>query len=95
MSYVLVNFKLYAFIDVAYLSFVYSRTDFRNQILDAISVFSMTTQNGLFINSCFAHCQSERQDTWFASDSPVIGNKVTLINIENVAANIEWISTLI
>ncbi|KAL2975213.1 hypothetical protein AAZX31_14G147700 [Glycine max] len=33
-------------------------------------------QNGLFINSCFAHCQSERQDTWFADNSPVIGNKV-------------------
>ena len=95
MSYVLVNFNLYAFIDVAYLSFVYSWKDFRNQMLDAISVFFMTTQNGLFINSCFAYCQSERQDTWFASDSHVIGNKVTLINIENVVANIEWISTLI
>ncbi|EEF47144.1 pectin acetylesterase, putative [Ricinus communis] len=49
--------------------------DFRNQMLDAINVFSMTTQNGLFINSCFSHCQSERQDTWFATDSPVIRDK--------------------
>ncbi|KAJ9187965.1 hypothetical protein P3X46_003372 [Hevea brasiliensis] len=49
--------------------------DFRNQMLKALNVFSMSTQNGLFINSCFAHCQSERQDTWFAADSPLLQNK--------------------
>ncbi|KAF3454751.1 hypothetical protein FNV43_RR05199 [Rhamnella rubrinervis] len=48
---------------------------FRNQMLNSIKRFSMSHQNGLFINSCFAHCQSERQDTWFADNSPVIGNK--------------------
>ncbi|KAF2309729.1 hypothetical protein GH714_004821 [Hevea brasiliensis] len=48
---------------------------FRNQMLEAINVFSMSTQNGLFINSCFAHCQSETQDTWFADDSPLLNNK--------------------
>ncbi|KAM7276355.1 hypothetical protein ACFE04_018221 [Oxalis oulophora] len=49
--------------------------DFRNQMLDALEKFSMSNKNGLFINSCFAHCQSERQDTWFADDSPRFGNK--------------------
>ncbi|GAV87416.1 PAE domain-containing protein, partial [Cephalotus follicularis] len=49
---------------------------FRSQMLNAIKGFSMSRQNGLFINSCFAHCQTERQDTWFADDSPVIRNKV-------------------
>ncbi|KAH7834838.1 hypothetical protein Vadar_020172 [Vaccinium darrowii] len=48
---------------------------FRNHMLNAIRGFSMSRQNGLFINSCFAHCQTERQDTWFADDSPLIGNK--------------------
>ncbi|KAJ8619290.1 hypothetical protein MRB53_027819 [Persea americana] len=48
---------------------------FRNQMLNAIEGVSRSTQNGLFINSCFAHCQTERQDTWFADDSPLIGNK--------------------
>ncbi|PSS08445.1 Pectin acetylesterase [Actinidia chinensis var. chinensis] len=48
---------------------------FRNHMLYAVKRFSMSRQNGLFINSCFAHCQTERQDTWFADDSPVIGNK--------------------
>lgn len=48
---------------------------FRNHMLNAVRHFSMSRPNGLFINSCFAHCQTERQDTWFADDSPVIGNK--------------------
>ncbi|WCJ26822.1 Pectinacetylesterase family protein [Euphorbia peplus] len=54
---------------------------FRNQMLRAIRGFSMSRKNGLFINSCFAHCQSERQDTWFADDSPVIGNKAVAIAV--------------
>ncbi|PWZ15007.1 Pectin acetylesterase 9 [Zea mays] len=29
----------------------------------------------VFINSCFAHCQSELQDTWFTPNSPSIDNK--------------------
>ncbi|OIT35790.1 PREDICTED: pectin acetylesterase 12-like [Nicotiana attenuata] len=48
---------------------------FRNDMLNAVKGFAASTQNGLFINSCFAHCQSERQDTWFADDSPLIDNK--------------------
>ncbi|KAA8545326.1 hypothetical protein F0562_020110 [Nyssa sinensis] len=48
---------------------------FRNHMLNVIKGFSMSRQNGLFINSCFAHCQTERQDTWFADNSPLIGHK--------------------
>ncbi|KAM7478563.1 hypothetical protein LguiA_026776 [Lonicera macranthoides] len=48
---------------------------FRNHMLNVMKGFSMNQKNGLFVNSCFAHCQSERQDTWFADDSPLIGNK--------------------
>ncbi|KAH7867245.1 hypothetical protein Vadar_030875 [Vaccinium darrowii] len=48
---------------------------FRNHMLTAVKGFATTEQNGLFINSCFAHCQTERQDTWFADDSPLIGTK--------------------
>ncbi|KAF7805012.1 Pectin acetylesterase 10 [Senna tora] len=53
-----------------------SYTGFRNKMLNAVRGFSRSNLNGLFINSCFSHCQSERQDTWFADNSPVIGNKV-------------------
>lgn len=55
--------------------------DFRNQMLNAIRGFSMSSQNGLFVNSCFAHCQSERQDTWFADDSPLIANKGIALSV--------------
>lgn len=54
---------------------------FRNQMLRSVRRFSGSKQNGLFINSCFAHCQSERQDTWFADNSPVIGNKAVAIAV--------------
>ncbi|XP_030529536.1 pectin acetylesterase 12 [Rhodamnia argentea] len=54
---------------------------FRNQMLNAIRGFSSSRQNGLFLNSCFAHCQSERQDTWFADDSPTIGNKAIALAV--------------
>lgn len=57
----------------------YFKTGFRNQMLNAVKRFAMSNKNGLFINSCFAHCQTERQDTWFADDSPVIGKKVSLM----------------
>ncbi|KAI4349826.1 hypothetical protein L6164_010376 [Bauhinia variegata] len=55
--------------------------DFRNQMLNGIKDFSRSAQTGLFINSCFAHCQSERQDTWFADDSPLIRNKPIAIAV--------------
>eukprot|EP00262_Sarcandra_glabra_P011470 TRINITY_DN2754_c0_g2_i1.p1 TRINITY_DN2754_c0_g2~~TRINITY_DN2754_c0_g2_i1.p1 ORF type:complete len:416 (-),score=55.45 TRINITY_DN2754_c0_g2_i1:55-1302(-) len=48
---------------------------FRNQMLNVVKGFSMSRKNGLFVNSCFAHCQSERQDTWFSDNSPMLGNK--------------------
>ncbi|XP_062003058.1 pectin acetylesterase 6-like isoform X2 [Rosa rugosa] len=55
--------------------------DFRNQMLSAVKDFSMSRENGLFINSCFAHCQSERQDTWFADDSPVLENQAIALSV--------------
>ncbi|XP_073223185.1 pectin acetylesterase 12-like isoform X1 [Cicer arietinum] len=48
---------------------------FRKQMLKVVRGFSRSNKNGLFINSCFAHCQSERQNTWFSDNSPVIGKK--------------------
>ncbi|CAI9765263.1 unnamed protein product [Fraxinus pennsylvanica] len=54
---------------------------FRAHMMNAVKGFATSRQNGLFLNSCFAHCQSERQDTWFADDSPVIGNKAVAIAV--------------
>ena len=55
---------------------------FRNQMLDSVRGFSASRQNGVFINSCFAHCQSERQDTWYANNSPRLGNKVRVQQLQ-------------
>ncbi|XVE73560.1 hypothetical protein DITRI_Ditri11bG0128500 [Diplodiscus trichospermus] len=55
--------------------------DFRVQMLNAVNVFSKSNQNGLFINSCFAHCQLERQDTWYENDSPRIENKAVAVSV--------------
>ncbi|MBA0751990.1 hypothetical protein Gogos_000871 [Gossypium gossypioides] len=54
---------------------------FRIEMLNAIKGFSQSRENGLFINSCFAHCQTERQDTWFAANSPEIRNKAIAIAV--------------
>jgi O-palmitoleoyl-L-serine hydrolase len=51
----------------------------RNSMLTALEHFEVEPKAGMFINSCFAHCQSELQDTWFAPTSPMIHNKVFVI----------------
>ncbi|WZZ63063.1 hypothetical protein YC2023_063170 [Brassica napus] len=59
---------------------------FRDQMLRVVRGFSMSRHNGLFINSCFAHCQTERQDTWFADDSPVIRKKLLIMASDSQTA---------
>ncbi|KAI8000800.1 hypothetical protein LOK49_LG09G00922 [Camellia lanceoleosa] len=66
---------------------------FRKDMLAALSLFfKYSRREGMFINSCFAHCQSESQDTWLASDSPSVHNKVlhpcaSSININSLIWN--------
>lgn len=49
---------------------------FRKYMLETLRPFyTNSTRGGMFINSCFAHCQSESQDTWLAPDSPRVHNK--------------------
>ncbi|GAA0145769.1 hypothetical protein LIER_05888 [Lithospermum erythrorhizon] len=47
---------------------------FRNRMVKAVQGFSAKTQSGLFINSCFAHCQADSQDTWLSEKPPLIDN---------------------
>ncbi|KAH9603508.1 hypothetical protein KSS87_010024 [Heliosperma pusillum] len=50
--------------------------DYRVEMLKAIYPFyKKSITGGMYINSCFAHCQSESQDTWFAVDSPKVHNQ--------------------
>ncbi|KAJ6867844.1 hypothetical protein NC651_033010 [Populus alba x Populus x berolinensis] len=74
--------------------------DFRQDMLVALlSSRIYSRRGGMFINSCFAQCQSESQDTWFARDSPQIHSKGHVLSaqdhgrithkiIENPEANI-------
>ncbi|KAK1399526.1 Pectin acetylesterase [Heracleum sosnowskyi] len=48
---------------------------FRQEMLNALRLFMDSRLGGLFINSCFAHCQSESEDTWSGADSPRVNNK--------------------
>ncbi|GER28183.1 pectinacetylesterase family protein [Striga asiatica] len=43
--------------------------------INAISGLALSTSKGYFINSCYAHCQTETQETWLRGDSPVLDNK--------------------
>ncbi|XP_040939672.1 pectin acetylesterase 9 isoform X2 [Gossypium hirsutum] len=47
----------------------------RDMLVALYPSYKNSRRDGMFINSCFAHCQSESQDTWFAVDSPRIHNK--------------------
>ncbi|KAL0327676.1 UNVERIFIED_CONTAM: Pectin acetylesterase 8 [Sesamum angustifolium] len=49
--------------------------EFRLQFLNALSGLGSSTSRGYFINGCYAHCQTETQETWFRSDSPLLYNK--------------------
>nr|CAB3473029.1 unnamed protein product [Digitaria exilis] len=50
---------------------------FRDQMVSSVQGFSQSRSNGLFISSCFAHCQSEQLGTWnyVPGGSPTIQNK--------------------
>ncbi|KAJ0967167.1 hypothetical protein J5N97_024084 [Dioscorea zingiberensis] len=48
---------------------------FRVKMIESLGLFAKSRNGGMYINSCFAHCQSELQNTWFASDSPKLHNK--------------------
>ncbi|XP_059642602.1 pectin acetylesterase 8-like [Cornus florida] len=46
---------------------------FRLEFLNAVSRLGRSTSRGLFINSCYTHCQTEMQESWLRSDSPTLG----------------------
>lgn len=53
--------------------------DFRLQFLSAIGGASNSPLNGMFIDSCYLHCQTEMQETWLMPDSPLLSKTVTQI----------------
>ncbi|KAL7111952.1 hypothetical protein ACP275_05G121800 [Erythranthe tilingii] len=49
--------------------------EFRKEFLNEFSAIGTSITRGYFINSCFAHCQTEMQITWFKPNSPKLHNK--------------------
>ncbi|KAL6987615.1 [Wnt protein] O-palmitoleoyl-L-serine hydrolase [Sarracenia purpurea var. burkii] len=48
---------------------------YRNSLLKILSEFQQNKDGGLFINSCFVHCQTWMTETWHSSNSPRINGK--------------------
>ncbi|KZV31718.1 hypothetical protein F511_00522 [Dorcoceras hygrometricum] len=48
---------------------------FRSEFLYAFSKIGASPARGYFINSCYAHCQTEMQETWLSADSPALDGK--------------------
>ncbi|KAK7386835.1 hypothetical protein VNO78_27173 [Psophocarpus tetragonolobus] len=47
---------------------------FKSEFEKAVSVIGISPSKGLFIDSCYAHCQTESQETWFQTHSPQLAN---------------------
>ncbi|XP_057837573.1 pectin acetylesterase 3 isoform X2 [Cryptomeria japonica] len=48
---------------------------YRMQMLDALETYKESKTGGMFIYSCFGHCQSETQYMWFAPNSTMVNDK--------------------
>ncbi|XP_039129458.1 pectin acetylesterase 5-like [Dioscorea cayenensis subsp. rotundata] len=48
---------------------------FRNKMLNALTEFRKSKNGGMFINSCFTHCQTHSNITWHSPTSPKINNR--------------------
>lgn len=49
--------------------------EFRLQFLSAAPAVGSSESRGMFLNSCYAHCQTGTQETWLRDDSPLLDNK--------------------
>ncbi|KAK3038523.1 hypothetical protein RJ639_029323, partial [Escallonia herrerae] len=48
---------------------------YRDLLLKALTEYQQTKDRGMFINSCYVHCQTWMTQTWHAPNSPRINNK--------------------
>ncbi|XP_013702401.2 pectin acetylesterase 2-like [Brassica napus] len=49
--------------------------EFRTHMVNLLGGFKEQRKNGVFLNSCFSHCQTESHDTWYSKNSPSVKNK--------------------
>ncbi|KAI7997710.1 Pectin acetylesterase 5 [Camellia lanceoleosa] len=48
---------------------------YRHSLLKVLSEFQQNKEGGMFINSCYVHCQTWMTETWHSSNSPRINKK--------------------
>ncbi|WOK93767.1 pectin acetylesterase 5 [Canna indica] len=48
---------------------------FRSDLLKSLSEFKQRSDGGMYMNSCFVHCQTIYNVTWHSSNSPRVNNK--------------------
>lgn len=53
---------------------------FRAEFLQKVSSLGKSPARGLFIDSCYAHCQIGTQEMWMRSDSPALGGTVRTLH---------------
>ncbi|KAH9660514.1 Pectin acetylesterase 8 [Citrus sinensis] len=51
----------------------------RVQFLNALAGLGNSSSRGMFIDSCYIHCQTVYQETWLRADSPVLDKTVRMI----------------
>ncbi|KAJ9537211.1 hypothetical protein OSB04_029944 [Centaurea solstitialis] len=49
--------------------------DFRSDFLNSVSAIGNSSSNGMFINTCYTHCQSETQSAWLGTDASKLDYK--------------------
>ncbi|KAG8634007.1 pectin acetylesterase 8 isoform X2 [Manihot esculenta] len=47
--------------------------DFRTKFLNTLYRSTNSSSKGVYIDSCYVHCQTELQETWFMTGSPELG----------------------
>ncbi|OMO97184.1 Pectinacetylesterase [Corchorus olitorius] len=56
-------------------SYIETLQGFRGSLLKALREFQKSEDGGIFINSCYIHCQTWLPETWHSPSSPRINNK--------------------
>jgi len=49
---------------------------FRRELIRELKVAEGERDWGLFIDSCYTHCQTQSSDSWHSPTSPRLGNQV-------------------
>ncbi|KAH9321682.1 hypothetical protein KI387_016321 [Taxus chinensis] len=53
----------------------------RNEMPSSLNLAENSTSRGMFINSCYAHCQTEMQDLWHSPNSPRLNSKTIAVSV--------------